>query len=145
MRNYVSSTFEKWYIAIYVMKLEKSHLTGPIRVVPELTPLLFLSVEIFQKECMLNCLNSFVSTFRPQVFIKKLNSNFFHITVIVFSQYPQMIQCFSSRFMTFTQFNNGASPWRHLALLLTALALAVPMCAVVTTWRERLARRYARP
>ena len=39
MRNYVSSTFEKWYIAIYVMKLEKSHLTGPIRVVPELTPL----------------------------------------------------------------------------------------------------------
>ena len=38
MRNYVSSTFEKWYIAIYVMKLEKSHLTGPIRVVPELTP-----------------------------------------------------------------------------------------------------------
>ena len=41
MRNYVSSTFEKWYIAIYVMKLEKSHLTGPIRVVPELTPLWF--------------------------------------------------------------------------------------------------------
>ena len=39
MRNYVSSTFEKWYVAIYVMKLEKSHLTGPIRVVPELTPL----------------------------------------------------------------------------------------------------------
>ena len=42
MRNYVSSTFEKWYIAIYVMTLEKSHLTGPIRVVPELTPFLFL-------------------------------------------------------------------------------------------------------
>ena len=82
---------------------------------------------------------------RPQAFIKKLNSNFFHITVIVFSQYSQIIQCFSSRSMTFTQFNYDASPWRHLALLLTALALTAQLCAVVTSWRERLARRYARP
>ena len=35
--------------------------------------------------------------------------------------------CFSSRSMTFTQFNYGASPWRHLALLLTALALTAPV------------------
>ena len=47
MRNYVSSTFEKWYIAIYVMKLEKSHLTGPIRVVPELTPLLIVFLDVW--------------------------------------------------------------------------------------------------
>ena len=50
MRNYVSSTFEKWYIAIYVMKLEKSHLTGPIRVVPELTPFIYLHTSDFTVE-----------------------------------------------------------------------------------------------
>ena len=94
---------------------------------------------------MLNCFYSLVfNVSAAGLYQENKTKTYSHYCHSLFTIH-KCFQCFSSRSMTFTRFKYGASPWRHLALLLTALALTAPVSAVVTSWRERLARRCARP
>ena len=87
---------------------------------------------------MLNCLYSLVFNVSTAGLYQKIKLKLFFTLLSLSVHNSQMFSMFLISFLTFTQFNYGATPWRHLALLLTALALTAPVCAVVTSLRERL-------